>query len=684
MGVLVPAIGASDRLDCMMGFFASSSFAEIAPGLATYLRETQCPVRLLISPYVSAADQAAMRDGLLEPAEVAGRILGEGLPDADDLARHTVDCLAWLIREGRLEFRIALQKDGLFHPKVWLMRLRGERLAFHGSGNMTNAGLTRNKEQVGLARAWMDVTQAAAELRLREEFNEIWDGDDPSCVVVRLPAALEQRLLREYGVGAKPDEAAARRLWRQAKGLTPVAPDERPEEGDEVVTGRFQLPGWLNYDSGPFQHQGRAVDSWLAANGRGVLAMATGSGKTLTALVACWKLHQDVGPLLIVIAAPYVPLVSQWCDEVTPFGVRAYNLTGVGPTERRKQVGAAGRRLAMGLSEAEVLVVSHDTLTDPAFHAALEKVSVRRVLIADEMHNLGGPTFLANPPEFFEYRLGLSATPVRQYDPEGTDKLFSYFGPTCFEFLIDEAIGVCLVPYDYHVERVELTVDEMEAFKELTEKIRKVSWKIQQGIRDTYLDNLLRQRRLIVETAENKLTRLGELLDIVGARNLHFELIYATDKDPDQLVAVNALLRERGVLYHQLTAGETADRRATRDILANYQSGDLQVLTAKRVLDEGVNVPQIRRAFILASTTVERQWVQRRGRILRKCDAIGKTFGVIHDFVAMPPPEMIQDPDAKQLVGGEFKRVYEFARLARNFGAADGPIAALEEMQALA
>ena len=300
------------------------------------------------------------------------------------------------------------------------------------------------------------------------------------------------------------------------------------------------------------------------------------------------------------------------------------------------------------------------------------------------MHNLGSPSFLASPPDFFEYRLGLSATPIRQYDPEGTDKLFDFFGQPCFEFTIDEAIGVCLVPYDYHVERVALTPDEMELFKGLSEQIRKLGWKIEQGVKDAHLDDLLRRRRLVIETAENKLVRLAELIDADGARNLHFDLVYATDKAPSQLDAVNAILRARGVLYHQLTAEETRDRRGTARILANYQSGALQVLTAKRVLDEGVNVPQIRRAFILASTTVERQWVQRRGRILRKCDAIHKTFGVIYDFVAMPPAGMATDDDGKKLISGELKRVYEFARLARNFGAADGPIHALEAMQGLA
>jgi superfamily II DNA or RNA helicase len=263
----------------------------------------------------------------------------------------------------------------------------------------------------------------------------------------------------------------------------------------------------------------------------------------------------------------------------------------------------------------------------------------------------------------FEYRLGLSATPRRQYDPAGTQALFDFFGDVCFEFSLDQAIGVCLVPYDYYIHLIELNADEMEAYVELTAKIRALSWKL--------------------ETAEGKLTHLTNLLKSIPSADLHHELIYATDKAPQQLKDVNEMLREQGILFHQLTAEETSDRRVTAQILATFQDGGLKVLTAKRVLDEGVNIPQIRRAFILASTTVERQWVQRRGRILRKCDAIGKTHGVIHDFVTLPPVHQLEDQDAKGLVRSELRRVEEFARLARNYGDKDGPIKALQLMQSV-
>ena len=163
-------------------------------------------------------------------------------------------------------------------------------------------------------------------------------------------------------------------------------------------------------------------------------------------------------------------------------------------------------------------------------------------------------------------------------------------------------------------------------------------------------------------------------------RTLRHTLIYASDKAPEQLEAVNALLNARGVLFHQLTYEETANRNRTAHIIASFQEGTLRVLTAKRVLDEGVNIPQIEKAFILASTTVERQWIQRRGRLLRTCHETGKTHSEIHDFIALPPEIDNLDNEARSLVHSELSRIREFASLARNAGRFDGPLSVIDRL----
>jgi superfamily II DNA or RNA helicase len=477
-----------------------------------------------------------------------------------------------------------------------------------------------------------------------------------------------------------PAEAECRRLWRKFNGF-----GEEVREGIEAARKTFGIPPHLNYTTGPYAHQGRAVDAWESASWKGVLEMATGSGKTITAMIATHRLLAKVKSLLVVVAAPYRPLIEQWRTEIAEFGIAAVNLTTLsGSAARDGQIRELGRNLRMNISQIEIALVSNDTLCSQDFIASISAVPSNRFLIADECHNLGAKSFTSNPPECFEYRLGLSATPIRQYDEEGTEALLSYFGPVCFEFTLEDAIGVCLTPYNYFVHFSRLSQLEMDDWLELTDEISRLAWKLEAGKADAYLDNLLRKRRLVLETASSKIDILKQLLASMSTDDLRYTLIYATDKDPKQLEMVNRLLEANGTLFHQLTYEETANRQVTSRILSAFQAGELRVLTAKRVLDEGVNLPQVQKAFVLASTTVRRQWIQRRGRLLRTCKAIGKTHADIHDFVVLPPnTKQALDQDASGIVKSEFDRVWEFARLCQNGAAENGPFQAVKLLQAM-
>ena len=221
----------------------------------------------------------------------------------------------------------------------------------------------------------------------------------------------------------------------------------------------------------------------------------------------------------------------------------------------------------------------------------------------------------------------------------------------------------------------------MDKWYALTEQIGKNAWRQEnKDADDEYLMQLLRDRRALLENAENKIAMLEEVLTRENFRQLRYALIYASDKAPKQLDDVNTLLKSHGVLFHQLTHKETSNRKQTAEIIQSFQEGTLRVLTAKRVLDEGVNIPQIEKAFILASTTVERQWVQRRGRLLRTCRETGKTHSEIHDFVALPPNLDNIDKEAYTLIRSELKRVQAFASLALNAGRIDGPLNLIDHL----
>ena len=674
---IIPCFRVADSVDSMVGYFSSEALAELAPGLATFVQRSNGVLRLIICPILSAKDLAAIHDGTSAADETATVALSGLEITEDSIARHTLTCLTWLLRSGRIEIKVALMQSALFHPKVWLFRDREDVVALHGSSNLTHAGIRTNIEQIAVSRSWDDEKQQYTTARLEEQFAALWSNADDNCIVVQMPDAIRERLVTTYSVDRQPTEDDLRAIYVRASqsGNRPIVVAERGRS-------RFRLPRELRYRHGPYAHQGAAVDAWCKAGHKGVLEMATGSGKTIAALVGAHRLYQIARPLVIVVAAPYIPLIQQWCDEVRSFGITAINLADAsGPQIRANQIGQIQRRLRSRASDVELVVVSHSMLSTRHFQEQVARLDCKTLLIADEAHNLGSEGFISEPPNFFDYRLGLSATPIRQYDDKGTKALLEFLGPVVFRFTLKQAIGNCLVEYDYCVHPVRLTEEETERWHSLTDRIRANVWRANDGEGDdTYLSKLLRDRRAILELAANKLQALETAIGHEEVRRIRHALIYASDKGPDQLEAVNRMLKSRGVLFHQLTHVETADREKTRRIVRSFQDGTLRVLTAKRVLDEGVNIPQIRTAFILASTTVERQWVQRRGRLLRRFDAIGKTHAEVHDFVALPSEMGEGDGDCRSLLRSELQRVQQFAALARNAGKADGPLRTIDRL----
>ena len=679
--VLIPGFQSATHVDCMMGFFSSEILVSLAPGLATFINCADESLRLIISPLLRPEDKAAITEGIAAVEDIVSVALEDFVVTENTIAQHTLKCLSWMLRHGRVEIKIALMKDALFHPKVWIFHEGDDAIAAHGSSNMTYAGIQKNIEQLSISKSWEDANQFYITDKLCGQFKQFWTNYDESCTVIPIPQAIEENLLKTYNSDIPPTEDDFHTLYKQATESIKESPTTY--DFGRLSRPPFAIPSYLEFEKGDFAHQGRAVKAWCEAGYQGTLEMATGSGKTIAAMICAYKLYEVQKPLLIVVAAPYIPLIQQWCDEISPFGLRAVNLTEAhGAKGRAAELSKLRRRLQHGSSNVEIVIVSHKTLCTDGFKEEIGKFQCQTLLIADEVHNLGSEGFITDPPDFFDYRLGLSATPIRQYDEEGTEQLLDFFGPIVFQFTLEEAIGRCLVEYEYYVHPVELTEDEIEKWYDLTEKIGKNAWRQEDpNADDEYLMKLLRDRRALLENAENKIAVLEDVLtQHEDFDQLRHTLIYASDKAPQQLKDVNTLLNKHGVLFHQLTYEETRDREKTRRIIQSFQEGTLGILTAKRVLDEGVNIPEIEKAFILASTTVERQWVQRRGRLLRTCSKTGKTHSEIHDFIALPPDLDNLDTRARALIESELKRIQAFAYLAKNFGRPDGPLSHIDQL----
>ena len=684
--VIIPALQVADRFDCMVGYFGGAALRELSHGLAAYILRSDQPLRLLVSPVLSDSDQEAIRLGAGTPVEVLIEAFEAAFTDetalSSSLVEHTKQCFAYLIASRRLVMKIVMVQDAIFHLKEWIFRSNSDVAILSGSANFTGRALVGNVERLNLHRSWRGGDSETACKEVVEEFEAYWSNSKPHAIAVDLPLALQEGLVQTYDTTRPPTEADYRKALQLEGKLI-------RSEGNRFVQVRFDQSGFappsdLVWETGRYSHQATAVLRWEGAGRQGILSMATGSGKTITALLCAWRLWRELRHLAVVIAAPTRPLIAQWAEECERFGLFPYIS---GEHQRRRRLREIDQRLQgieLGVGGTEAIIVTNNFLNDPEFRALLDRCEGPLMLIADEVHNLGAGSFLHSPPLHVAYRLGVSATPERQYDPEGSDRLLSFFGEVVFEFGLADAIGVCLVPYDYHIHPIALSHVELDQYRQLSGQISRLARATEANPsveQEERLQRLLNRRRLVLETATGKLGRLRELLGEGSSHRVRHTLVYATDKDPSQLDAVNHIVQSLGLRYHQVTANETGNVMLVERVLEAFRRGSLHVLTAKRVLDEGLNVPEISTAIILASTTVERQWVQRRGRVLRMCSALGKKFATIHDFLVLPPHGEPRDHDVQRLIRGELARCEEFANLARNRASARGPRHVLQDVR---
>ena len=686
--ILIPGFKAANKVRGAFGWFTAGWIGRLAPGLAEYLnRESASPIEFTVSPALFPDERLAVERGASMTADEAAQIVAEvfvgGRAEASALGRHALDCLAWMIATGRLRLRIALpEPQSNYHPKIWLFEDDVHRVLARGSGNATGRGVSDGVEHIDVDVSWMvqsrqRVSDGVAMLDDWAEGRSLGISE-----VVELPEAIAREIIQtapaqppqpqEYAVAARHDGAkrgvieSSRTLYRER---------------------RLRIPVDLEWTRGTYAHQGEAVMEWEGGDipEHGVISMATGAGKTLTALVCAARCQDRLGgrPFLVVVSAPSIPLVMQWCTEIRKFGV-----TAVAPS-LEANVASGLTHLFRGLAGGgtHVAVVTNNLLCTPSFQSTVaEKIANRgepvpTMLIADEAHTLGAESFIQHKPEFFEKRLALSATPERQYDPDGTEEVFSFFGPPVYEFGLDRAIGFCLVRYHYYVHACTLDGDELEEFERLSRRIGAAM-----GARgeeeDPGLQRLLIARRKITESGRSKIGLLRAVLELRNPRSIEHALIYATAKDPGQFEAIAALLTELQIRWAPVTQETTRAPKTLTRTLESFAKGACQVLLAKKVLDEGIDIPTIREAFIVASSTIEREWIQRRGRVLRVHPE--KPWAMIHDFLALPPVEVVRRADTaslKTLIRNELSRGYTFGAHADNAGGCRGVRADLDRIR---
>lgn len=672
----IPCLEASVLYRRAAGYFTSAGLALAARGVAS-LASRGGKMQLVVSPHLEPDDVLALQAATEQPAEALRAIAARGIADIEDaLIKDRLNALSWLAAAGLLEIKLALRLDsqgrftrGIYHEKVGIFTDNNDHhVAFSGSSNETAGGLLENFESSKVFCSWRD-----QEGRVQEEidnFQALWNDTTPGLRVIEFSAAGTE-LLEHFRDPTKPP---------------PGLSIDRVKEPSMTVG--FRLP--RNMELRPYQLE--AIRAWSKAGGRGIFAMATGSGKTLTALTLASKVAEKNRPLVLIVVCPFINLCRQWIREMAVFGLQAIPCFE-GRDRWQGELEEGYQRLSVGLSEVHAIVTTNATFMSESFQARirprLASGALHHLLIADEVHNLGAERIKEALPEGILMRLGLSATPERYMDPVGTESVLSYFGRAVFEYPLSQAIAEGhLCRYRYYPVVVELTDEETDQYEELTTKLAKLfpgsdaDEDVQQGAM-----RLLIKRARLLAGAANKQGALDQLLKSLPELPKK-ALFYCgdgrttdsiSDEEVRQIQAVARLLGEKhGLRVRNFTFRETPQER--EEILRDLSSGFLDGVVAIRCLDEGIDLPDLRMGFLLASSTNPRQFIQRRGRLLR--NAPGKDRAIIYDFIIQPPDLGGRLDDSafnmeRKFFQRELKRIVEFCRMAEN-----GP-EALHSLQAL-
>ena len=622
-----------------VAYFTSNGLALNVKGLSSFIRRGG-QINLVTGPKLMSDDIEAIRRGY----EVKDENIDSSLDrDFEKVSHDRLMLLTWLIAHGHLDIKIASPSDNyqqaVYHEKTGVfLDDNNNAVAFSGSSNETVGGLLNNFESIDVHWSWDD-TQERVQQKV-DNFKRLWDNSTDKLEVIDfLNAVVEELLVRQPAYETEQVETT-----------------DKPKIIEQTIS-------YLPRDIVLRKYQSEAIDAWFENGCHGLWEMATGTGKTITALSALAKLSEEKKHLFVVIACPYQHLVDQWCEEAIRLGfepILAYknSASWVNP------LNTALVRYNYGVRDVVFTITTQTTFISETMQKLLSKLKRSAILVADEVHHLGAERSRKKLTDIFNYRLGLSATPNRWFDESGTTALRRYFGDTIYEFSLDKAIKMgYLCPYYYHPHLVELTNEEFEEYEQLTERISKLYHQAESGEINEVLERLLIKRAALLNRAENKLEKLAELLTD-KTDSLHHTLFYCA---PGRITPVLELLTTLGLRVAKFTAEESAAKR--QDLLKMFASGHLQALVAMRCLDEGVDVPSTRTAYILASSSNPKEFIQRRGRILRQSP--GKEHAEIHDLIAVPPIDYRQHPTAtfrteRKIIGRELERFNEFAGMALN------------------
>ena len=669
-----PVLSHSMSYHRLSGYFSSTTFAVAIKETLDFIKRNG-KIKLVTSTEFSQQDFLIIQDVINgNTSRFESDLIKKISEESDPTLRDCNAIMGWMLAntidgEPQLEIKIVIpiteqgksNTNSIFHQKVGIFYDgENEIISFEGSVNETGSGWTENIEKFKIAKTWSDESdKKRVELDVKT-FEKFWNNQGKRTMVIDLPDAVKNKLIK---VRPKTTDGFNEIIKRLEKNLT------------------------LNVKKSFLRdYQQRAIDAWRENNSQGIFEMATGTGKTFTALSAINGILDQRNRLVVIVSVPYTHLIEQWEKAFESFTNNFDTGMNLTTFKIQKCYGEIPdwkvkiRRRIRDINEKDIggkyflnnllIFTTHTTLSSTSFVELMQGINSDILLVADEMHAVGSELRLTGLSKKYNLRLGLSATPNRYFDDEGTKKLIEYFGKTVFEFNIGDAIsGGHLSNYEYVPKIVTLTGEEFLKYKELTIKVaKKLSRQGSIGEEQEIASFVEGERAGIISAAVKKYDAFKRILD--GLPSLNQCLIYCHEK---QLEQVKEILYERNVIFHQITYREPTLERIK--ILNLLSQGSYDAVVAVNCLDEGVDIPSAKIGIILASSGNPKQYIQRRGRLLRK--EKGKSMARIFDVLVVP--FLNRDPNEislleKKIVQKEIVRYSDFLQFASNKDEAEGII----------
>ena len=643
----IPVLALAKKYYRIAGFFSSTALTVAMKGIEGLVNNSG-KMYLLVSPELSEDDYRTITEHNAITSDAA--LFSDF--HLDGVINENLQLLAWLLDNGRLEIKIVVgtkSRSSLFHQKVGIVVDDcGNMISFSGSINETAQAWLNNIEEFKVFKSWepgqMDYLQSDL-----TKFLTYWKGQRQDIAkVYDVPASIKEKIIK-----IKPRDVWDLNIMRRYK------------KDARVKDNRLSL----------FPHQQRAVNAWIANGYSLLMEMATGTGKTRTAIGCLMEKLKDGETLLTIVATPQNTLSRQWREDFIKLGIQLDRSTIIDGSNSKwkKDLELLLLDLSDGKIKTAIIFTTHATASDDKFIRIIQqrKYLTKILFIGDEVHATGSAKQRKALLPEYDYRIGLSATPQRMFDDGGTSLIRTYFGSKSFEFTIADALSTInpitgrpfLNAFKYYPIFVSLTDAENKRYGKISQQIAIL--KSQDEYDEEDLQRLYDRRSDITKNAANKLPAFQELIENMTPSSVRDTIAFVSDK---QIVPCFEILSSLKVKRAKITESESASKIVTdegaterQEIIAQFVRHQIQVLVGIKCLDEGIDIPNARVAILLSNSTNPREYVQRVGRVIRQ--APDKPVSEIYDFIAVP----YEAGGAPGLLEKEGRRAAQIARNALNY-----------------